>query len=523
MIAKYIYSGAAFLTLAIFTIISLLLPINRTFSQTPDWSTTVATIIYDHCSHCHHPGAIAPFSLMSYEDATSWGYSIQAQVNAKLMPPWPPDPNYNHLKDENVLSEDELNTINSWVDNGMPLGNIYLAPAAPVFNGASLMLDPDETISLPVFTVPEVGDVYWRFATHSGYTDSKFLNSIEFVAGNPSIVHHLQFSQDSSGLSWEDDLNYPGPGYSKESATSPFLSPFMAQSEGRIFSLPENIGFEIFAGSDYVTDIHYYTDSVNAIDSSRINLKFCAVENVRPVQTDRLLNYPWLDIPANTVKTFHLISTAFSEDKSLLGLGPHSHLICKSWEVYMIIPSGDTIPLISIPNWDFDWQGGYLLTKVIKIPEGSQLFGTVVFDNTINNPNNPNNPPQDVHFGEGRLDEMAQVRFWLMDYQPGDENIILDSAFYGFPTNGFTVELENVLSIYPNPASQNITVEYRRSDAQKISLTIYNFLGETIFTTIVEPVEGSFQLACSAFSPGLYLMEARKGSHRSTAKLIIER
>src|SRR4030095_15031187 len=81
------------------------------FAQTPDWSTSVASIIYNNCSVCHHSGAIAPFTLMSYEDALLNAFSIQADVNAKKMPPWPPDPNYSHFAFEKVLTEDEINTI----------------------------------------------------------------------------------------------------------------------------------------------------------------------------------------------------------------------------------------------------------------------------------------------------------------------------------------------------------------------------------------------------------------------------
>lgn len=501
------------------------------FSQTPDWSTGIASIIYEHCSHCHHEGAIAPFALMSYDDAALWAFSIQVQVNAKLMPPWPPDPNYNHLKDENVLSENELIAINSWVNNGMPMGNINLAPAPPVFNGGSLMLNPDETIELPLFTIPFLGDVYWRFANQSGYSEPKYLNSIEFVAGNPSIVHHIQFSQDSSGLSWQDDLTYPGPGYPREFGASPFVYPFMAQSEGRIVSLPENIGFEIPAGADYVTDIHYYTNTLGEIDSSKVNMKFCDTENVRSVITDKALYGKWpslidgpLEIPANTVKTFHLRSSFFSEDQSLLGLGPHAHLICKSWKVYMVIPSGDTIPLISIPNWDFDWQGAYLLTKVIKIPQGSQLFATVEYDNTINNLNNPSNPPQDVEGGDSRFDEMAQVRFWLMDYQPGDEDIILDSSFY-FSTNSFTIESENSFNVFPNPASQSISVEYSVNNSNEAHFTIFNQLGELLLanTKKTSGNKGSVQIDCSTIPSGMYLLMVQSGSEAGSKKFIIEK
>lgn len=127
----------------LFVIGALMMPVRCVTAQTPDWSTSVAAIAYKHCTNCHHPDGIGPFSLMSYDDAATWGYSMLTQINAKLMPPWPPDPNYNHLKDENVLTDDETAAINSWINNYMPIGDINLAPDAPVYNGTSLMINPD--------------------------------------------------------------------------------------------------------------------------------------------------------------------------------------------------------------------------------------------------------------------------------------------------------------------------------------------------------------------------------------------
>ncbi|MGB3074073.1 MAG: hypothetical protein WBB36_02060, partial [Chitinophagales bacterium] len=367
-----------FYLLRLLVVTWLVIPPENTAAQTPDWSTSIASLLYSHCTHCHHSGGIAPFSMMTYEEASNWGFSMLTQVNAKLMPPWPPDPNYCHFKDENVLTENEINAINNWVNNYMPIGDINLAPPLPIYNGSSIMTDPDETFHLPVFTLPDEGNVYWRFVNQPGYTEPKYLNAVEFVAGNPSIVHHVTLGLDNTGLAEIDDQNYPGPGCPRGFGENPAVSVFMSQSEGRVSTLPANIGFEVLVGTDYVSDMHYFADTLNEIDSSKVNLKFCTVANPRAVKTEKTLygNLPCLidgplEIQANTVKTFHLVSAAYPEDRSLLGFGPHSHLICQSWKVYMVIPAGDTVPLISIPHWDFDWQGSYLLTKVIKIPAGS--------------------------------------------------------------------------------------------------------------------------------------------------------
>lgn len=502
----------------------------KSYSQVPDWSTNIASIIYDHCSLCHHEGAIGPFPLMSYADAVNNSFSIQTQVNAKKMPPWPPDPNYNHLKDENVLSDNELNEINDWIDNGMPSGDLSLAPPSPVFLSGSQMIDPDDSIQLPVFEIPFEPDVYWNFVQHSGYTETKYINSIELIKANLAAIHHSQIQYDSSDFSNQDDLNYPGLGYPQSVATSPYIE-FFGADQVHMLTLPHNMGYAIPAGSDYVTYLHYTPSEPGLYDSSRINIKFCKDSIVRVVNSvlmlyntpPSLLDGPF-EIPANTVKTFHFASGKFFDDKSLLGLGVHAHQVCKSWEVFMVTFINDTIPLLKIPNWDFRWQGGYLLTKVIKIPFGAQIFGNATFDNTSNNPNNPNNPPKDVKGGTSSFDEMARARLIMTDYQAGDEDIILDSAFYN-ATNIATQENKNYLRVFPNPVSDYVYVTCEGNE-DEIEFSLYNSLGEVIFMNEKRSVKENgyiFNFDCSTYSPGMYLLEARSGAESCTSTFIIER
>src|SRR4030095_13761333 len=165
----------------VFPAILSLLFSSSLFAQTPDWSTSVASIIYGNCSVCHHTGSIAPFPLMSYDDAALYAFSIQTYVNAKKMPPWPPDPNYSHFADEKVLTDDEIATINDWVNGNMPSGDLAQAPPPPVFNGYSVMESPDDTIVLPPFQLTSNSDIYRSFVVHSNYTETKYVNQIEFI------------------------------------------------------------------------------------------------------------------------------------------------------------------------------------------------------------------------------------------------------------------------------------------------------------------------------------------------------
>jgi hypothetical protein len=105
------------------------------------------------------------------------------------------------------------------------------------------------------------------------------------------------------------------------------------------------------------------------------------------------------------------------------------HLLGKSFKAYALTLEKDTIRLIHIPKWNFNWQFFYTFKKMVKIPAGSTIVVEGVFDNTESNPLNPFNPPQTVRDNNGSMrttDEMFQFIVNFLPYQEGDENISLE-------------------------------------------------------------------------------------------------
>src|SRR5271156_1668263 len=87
-------------------------------SSSPTFNREVLPILQKNCQGCHRPGEVAPMSLLTYTDARPWAKSIKAAVASKKMPPWFADPKYGHFTNQAGLSEADINTLVSWVDNG---------------------------------------------------------------------------------------------------------------------------------------------------------------------------------------------------------------------------------------------------------------------------------------------------------------------------------------------------------------------------------------------------------------------
>ena len=85
---------------------------------TPTFTKDVAPIFYKSCIECHRATMFAPMSLTSFEDARPWLRSIKQRVMARTMPPWGADMPHGVLRNDPRLTDQEVQTIVSWIDGG---------------------------------------------------------------------------------------------------------------------------------------------------------------------------------------------------------------------------------------------------------------------------------------------------------------------------------------------------------------------------------------------------------------------
>ena len=172
--------------------------------------------------------------------------------------------------------------------------------------------------------------------------------------------------------------------------------------------------------------MHYPEGSFGQLDSTKVKFYFYPQNTViREITTDFLIQNFFFTLPANHITQ---VSESFGptiQDYSFMSVFPHMHLLGKDLECFAVTSTNDTINLIKINNWDFEWQGFYFFKKFIKIPGGSMIYAKGNYDNTtsISNPN-----PQTVSAGLNTEDEMFIFIFQFLPYQLGDENISIENG-----------------------------------------------------------------------------------------------
>jgi hypothetical protein len=505
-------------------VFAFLLIASHSFSQTT-WNKNISCIIYSHCTGCHNPNGLAPFSLTTYNDVYNYRNSLVSVIESRKMPPHLPDPNYSHFAGENVLKADEIQLIKDWVNNNSPEGTASPLPE-PVYNQTEVLTNPDSRLKIPTFQIPNTGeDLYQAFVISNPSPTVKYISKIEVVPGNRNIVHHVLVFQDTSYRVVANDSSYNGPGYLSfggVGSNSAKLIGTWVPGSG-ITEFPTGMGIKLDAGSRIVVQIHYPNGSAGQTDSTKLNIQYNSSTlrnvNITPILNNNNLTNGPLDIPANTTKTFYAQYT-IPVNVTVVSVGPHAHLLCKSFECYGIPPSGDTIKFIKIDDWDFHWQGGHNFQKPIKIPAGTVLYSKSFYDNTTNNPENPNNPPQRVTLGEATTDEMMLIYFGFLLYQNGDENIIVDSAVHlkHYLNCDPGVQIDNgeplkEIIVYPNPAHNNIKINITNNTI--FSTDIYNSTGQLVSRT-----SNQDYLNIAKLNSGIYFVKIKYNNTVATKKII---
>lgn len=92
------------------------------------WTKEISRLVLKRCAGCHRPGAQAPFSLLTYEDARPWAVAIREEAALRTMPPWGAVKGFGHFKDDPSLSQEELTLLIEWVNGGAPEGEPQYAP-----------------------------------------------------------------------------------------------------------------------------------------------------------------------------------------------------------------------------------------------------------------------------------------------------------------------------------------------------------------------------------------------------------
>ena len=402
------------------------------------FSEHIAPILYENCVSFLRPGEAAPFSLITYDDASRRARLIGDVTTSRYMPPWHAEPGFGDFLDERRLTDAQVQRIAEWVRQGAPRGDAKKMPKLPVFTEGWQLGKPDLVLEMPeAFEVPADGpDIYRNFAIPTGITEDKWIRAVEFRPSARQVVHHALFQFARGGVATELNGTDGKPGFGgamparmmRAFAPAGELGGWAVGTTPRF--LPENLSWTMNKGSDFILQLHLHPTGKVEKERSTIGLYFGSAPPPRKL---RELTAPGLfgalakiDIPPGE-KAYVVKGTARTfANMRAYSVQPHAHYLGKEFRAIATFPDGTTRDMLWIKNWDFNWQDRYVYKQPVDLPKGTRIDVTITYDNSAENPRNPCNPPRRVLFGLQSYDEMGGVMFQTMTTSDADEKALDD-------------------------------------------------------------------------------------------------
>ena len=332
------------------------------------------------CSGCHAPEAVAPMSLLTYEDAYPWAQSIKEELVNLTMPPWQAENDFGAFKHGGSLTARELDIVVEWSNGGTPEGEPIDRPVVVNDTDGTWSLgEPSTVLTLPApYTLsPEVLDATRYFVVPSGFGRDTRIRAVDVRPGAPAIVRSVIVYVDSTGDAAALDAADPEPGFAAASgfSTEQILTAWVPGQ--RAVSL-ETAAYLVPSGADLVLRIAYKKtwtyEGLAVEDRSALGL-YVADASVPAVEVMSLQAPNTTPADSGNVS----FSQEVTHDVELLALVPDIAPGAIAVQILAVGADGRRTPIIRLASPRPEWRTRYWLESPLALPSGTTLEVLALF------------------------------------------------------------------------------------------------------------------------------------------------
>ncbi|MFT5107968.1 MAG: hypothetical protein ACI9UA_003603, partial [Pseudoalteromonas tetraodonis] len=360
------------------------MPKPRPLTYTKD----IAPILKANCVTCHVKGGLGPFQMSSYKKVEGWADMIAEVILTKQMPPWHADPEIGKFANDCSLSPDDAHRIVSWVNDDCPRGEGAdplegYQPELPEWHLGA----PTKTISLPVQNVAAEGVFDYRYVTlDNPFEHDVWLTASEINPGNTRVLHHVIVT-----------AHPPGSRDNEQ-----WITGYAPGTQGQNY--PDGSAVHLRKGWKLRFQLHYTASGRAETDITKLGFHFSTTPVEKRFLTAVISNGKF-EIPPGAMEHSERKTIKIKTASTLYSINPHMHFRGKFMNFTAELPDGRLLPLLSVPNYNFNWQRTYVFEKPLKVPAGTEIHIRNAWDNSELNPHNPD-PKRRVRWGEQTFDEM---------------------------------------------------------------------------------------------------------------------
>jgi mono/diheme cytochrome c family protein len=383
---------------ALLALSGLFVAVTASAAESPvTFTKDIAPILQRSCQQCHRPNALAPMSLLTYEETRPYAASIKRRTAIRsrqgAMPPWyiEKDLGIQHYKNDISLSDAEIAKIAAWVDAGAPRGNPADLPNPLAFAGAEAWTigTPDLVVATPPVSMKAVSPDWWGSAGFgdTGLSEDRYVSAVEIkevndtqntasaatTVGGLFIFHHAIMSVEAPGAA--------GGGISggwpvhEVGRNADVFNP----DAGKLLRAGSRVGFP---------NVHMHANGKDTTGHLEIGFKFHP-KGYQPKLNERTMPIGTGDIDirgmeaGKKIESFHVLS----QPTKITVFEPHMHAAA----VRMCLDAiwGSRIETLSCSGYDHSWVRAYQYEDDYAplLPRGTILRITGYYDNTPANRN----------------------------------------------------------------------------------------------------------------------------------------
>jgi peroxiredoxin len=370
------------------------------------YSEDIAPILLDNCVTCHREDGLGPWAMTDYNMVRGFSLMIREVLRTKRMPPWHADPTVGHWSNDLSLTQEEITTLVHWIEAGAPRGegeDLLATNDTHYFDwdAQDKLGAPDYVIDIPAMEIPATGVVDYQYHTvENSIGKDVWVKAAEILPGDRAVLHHVitMFGNEITEGEYKGRFKPSGGlrGY------APGLN-----NDG----FPEDTGVMLPANTKFQFQMHYTPVGRATVDESKMGVWVHDAPPTHKMISMFVANTK-IKIPAGAKNHRETVERKIPKDAYLYSLMPHAHFRGKSAEFRAVYPDGSSELLLSVPNYDFNWQTTYEFSEPKFIPAGTKLVQANWWDNSGQNPANPD-PSIDVSWGEQSWEEMLFGAFTM--------------------------------------------------------------------------------------------------------------
>ncbi len=218
--------------------------------------------------------------------------------------------------------------------------------------------------------------IQWNFVIPTGIEVELFLTGAELHPGNKALVKRMILSFDPTGTARQKDRQTAEAGFASPEPRMPIPSIVLAEwATGMTArSLPKGTAYRIPAGADLILTVDYAATAVPAADpwSMGLHLTRSAPKHLLGRIEVEIAEPQPLQSPAE--RSRQSASYQLPTDVTLYSVRPEFLQGGGRLRVYATTPSGKTLPLLEIENWEPHRQERHNFQEPISLPKEARIF-----------------------------------------------------------------------------------------------------------------------------------------------------